>query len=100
MPDQLLLLPAPPQDQVYTPGAVIVEGVYQLPVFNGWTVDTRVKEFRQVIFDENGDEAGIKFLSFYEPEGDQLLSDYLSHLAQSGNDEQYTELLVTIAAMM
>jgi hypothetical protein len=41
---------------------------YQLPTFKGYTVDTRLREFRKATFGEK-----LEFISFDSPEGKELL---------------------------
>lgn len=58
-----------------------------LPTFEGWTVDTRLKQFRKM------DEA-IVILDFNTPEGDELLARYI----ESGLDRD--ELLRVLEAIV
>ena len=54
-------------------------GVRSLSVFRGWTVDTRLREFRRV-----NALGGIEFLWLDTEEGDVLVREYIASL--SGND--------------
>ena len=46
----------------------------ELPIFRGYTVDLRLKEFRKI------NKSGIKFIPFNSHEGDLLLSSYIKSL--------------------
>lgn len=46
----------------------------KLPIFRGWTVDLRLKEFRKVT------KSGILFNSFRSDEGELLLNAYIKSL--------------------
>ena len=46
----------------------------QLPIYNGWTVDLRLKQFRRILPD------GIEFVDFDSAHGDVLLFNYLNSL--------------------
>jgi len=46
-----------------------------LPVFNGYTVDVRLRQFRKANL-----ETGMEFIDFSSPEGDDLLEEYLGTL--------------------
>lgn len=48
--------------------------VTKLPVFKGYTVDERLKEFRRVIMHDEG--PSMEFTSFDSPKGQELLSEY------------------------
>ena len=48
--------------------------VKELPIFKGYTVDERLKEFRRVIYHEEG--PSIEFIPFDSPKGQELLSEY------------------------
>ncbi|HYT36280.1 MAG TPA: hypothetical protein VEL49_03800 [Ktedonobacteraceae bacterium] len=47
--------------------------VKELPIFKGYTVDERLKEFRRVIYHEEG--PSIEFIPFDSPKGQELLSE-------------------------
>lgn len=51
-----------------------MKGVRELPMFRGYTVDMRLKEFRKV------NKSGIKFIPFKSYEGDLLLGSYIKSL--------------------
>jgi hypothetical protein len=65
------------------------ETMNQLPVFNEWTVDIRLKQFRKT--DQHED---ITFLDFASDEGHELLREFIDTL-QTGDDE-HTELLESV----
>ena len=50
------------------------DAVKQLPVFKGYTVDVRLKQFRKVAAQR------IQFLDFASAEGDRLLAQYIDSL--------------------
>lgn len=50
-------------------------GIRALPVFKGYTVDIRLREFRRVV-----PGTGIEFIDFGSPEGDSLLGEYIESL--------------------
>lgn len=52
-----------------------------LPVFRGWTVDVRLRQFRRVFWEHDGSPGPVKFLSFHSEEGDALLVAYLQSLS-------------------
>jgi hypothetical protein len=52
--------------RVYAPD--LIQGVRQLAVFNGYTVDIRLQEFRKVVEGE-----GLVFVPFTSSKGQQLL---------------------------
>ena len=56
----------------------------QLPEFRGWTVDERLEEFRRVWMDDEGNPH-METLSFFEPEGDRLLGEYIIERAERGD---------------
>ncbi len=47
--------------------------VKELPKFKGYAVDERLKEFRRVMYHEEG--PSIEFISFDSPKGQELLSE-------------------------
>lgn len=62
----------------------------QLPTFNGYTVDVRLKEFRKVLRPHRG----IEFVSFKTPEGEALLEGFIKTL-----DAKKTEDFQLLSAM-
>ncbi len=56
-------------------GCALSAMVKVLPVFNGYTVDVRLREFRK-----GSSETGMEFIDFSSPEGDDLLEEYLGTL--------------------
>lgn len=44
----------------------------QLPLFKGWTVDVRLKQFRRIILNE------IEFMDFDSEEGVKFLNEYIT----------------------
>ena len=52
-----------------------------LPVFNGYTVDVRLRQFRKA-----DPKTGMEFIDFSSPTGDDMLEEYLGTL-----DENSTE---------
>ena len=48
-----------------------------LPVFEGWTVDVRLQEFRRVTTDEE-DGQRIEYMSFESLEGEALFTRYVA----------------------
>ncbi len=60
----------------------------KLPTFRGYTVDMRLREFRKVYCDANGDPQGIDFIPFASEQGRALLKDYMSvERCSSSSDE-------------
>lgn len=47
----------------------------QLPTFKGYTIDFRLKEFRKAI-----PHYYLEFISFYSPEGEALLGEFIDTL--------------------
>ena len=47
-----------------------------LPVFEGYTVDVRLKEFRRVNLHQ-----GFEFIPFESPQGERLLEDFIEVIA-------------------
>ena len=58
-----------------------MDGPRWLPVFRGWTVDVRWREFRRVFFEPDGSPGPVEFLSFHSEEGDALLVEYIRSLS-------------------
>lgn len=52
----------------------------KLPMFKGYTVDARLKQFRRT----NGKH--IKFIDFNSEEGDKLLNDYIQHMKKNSKE--------------
>lgn len=50
-------------------------GMRALPVFKGYTVDVRLRQFRKA-----NPETGIQSIDFASPQGDDLLEEYLGTL--------------------
>ena len=50
-------------------------GMRALPVFKGYTVDVRLRQFRKA-----NPETGVYFIDFASAEGDDLLEEYLGTL--------------------
>jgi len=59
--------------------------ILKLPTFQGYTVDTRLRQFRKI------DRKNIRFIDFYSNEGEKLLLKYIESL-DPGSDE-FKELL-------
>jgi hypothetical protein len=51
--------------------------IKKLPIFKGWTVDLRVREFRKVHYDATGQPCGMEWLRFDTQEGDELLGEFI-----------------------
>jgi hypothetical protein len=59
--------------------------VKQLPTFNGYTVDVRLREFRKIT-----SVSESEFVGFDSPEGDMLLEGFLDTLdAKNKQDFQF-----------
>lgn len=59
--------------------------VYQLPTFKGYTVDSRLKEFRRI--QKQGKHfAGMEYIGFDSDKGDRLLSAYIRTLDTSSEE--------------
>ena len=50
----------------------------KLPIYNGWTIDIRLKQFRKL-----NDQTGLDFVHFDSEEGKEIFKEY----AQSRHDE-------------
>ena len=61
----------------------------QLPVFKGYTVDVRLKQFRKV-----SPNRQITFVDFKTEQGDKLLSQYIASL--DVNNPEHKEILTDI----
>jgi len=57
---------------------LVGQGFRVLPVFRGWTVDVRLREFRRVRFARDGAPLAFVVVSFASPEGDALLVAYVA----------------------
>jgi len=64
--------------------------VRTLPVFCGWTVDARLRQFRRVV----SETFTIEFIDFKSDEGDALLCDYLATLPS--DSELFNEIAKAI----
>ena len=60
--------------------------VNQLPIFEGYTVDIRLKQFRKI------NKKGIIFLDFNSEKGEKLLLKYIKTL--DSESEEFKELVV------
>jgi len=69
--------------------SVVGNVVKELPVFKGYTVDERLKEFRRVKLGYSEafkrGTSTMEFISFDSPKGQQLLSEYRKQKVQSSN---------------
>ena len=59
-----------------------------LPVFRGYTVDARLRQFRKVSPED------IEFLDFSSPEGDKLLGEYIETLDR--DSEEFREVAARV----
>jgi len=59
--------------------------VKELPIFKGYTVDRRLKEFRMVVYHNEG--PNIEFIPFDSPKGQQLLSEMEAKIHVDEYDE-------------
>jgi len=57
----------------------------ELPVFKGYSVDRRLKEFRRVRYHDEGPD--IEFVSFDSPQGQHLLSEMEAEIHVDEFDE-------------
>jgi len=55
--------------------------MYQLPIFRGYTVDERLREFRRVAW-TNGDDPSLEVVPFDSPKGLLLLAELLLELQE------------------
>ena len=60
-----------------------------LPVFRGYTVDARLRQFRK-----GSPETGMDFLDFSSPEGDELLGEYIETLEK--NSAEFKDIAVCV----
>lgn len=57
----------------------VLDGMVKvLPVFKGYTVDARLRQFRK-----GSPKAGMEFLDFSSEKGDELLGEYIQTLDNS-----------------
>ena len=56
-----------------------------LPVFRGYTIDARLRQFRKA-----SPDAGIEFVNFASPAGDNMLKEYIGTLDK--NSAEFQEL--------
>ena len=63
--------------------------IKKLPIFQGYTVDVRLQEFRKANLGEE-----LEFISFKSQEGDAMLSDFVDTL--DPNTQEGLELLKAI----
>ena len=59
----------------------------KLPIYEGYTIDVRLKEFRKADF-----KKGIEFIPFDSDRGDKLLSCYLKTLSKKRMIEVASEV--------
>ena len=59
--------------------------ILKLPTFQGYTVDTRLRQFRKI------DRKNIRFIDFYSNEGEKLLLKYIESL--DPRSDEFKELL-------
>ena len=45
---------------------------FELPTFNGWTIDARLRQFRKV---SRGESPEIEFIDFNSEQGQELLAE-------------------------
>ena len=45
---------------------------FELPTFNGWTIDQRLRQFRKVV---RGENPQIEFVDFNSAEGQEILEE-------------------------
>jgi hypothetical protein len=53
--------------------------IRQLPVFKGYTVDVRLKQFRRIV-KQSKFFAGMEYLEFDSDKGDRILTQYIKTL--------------------
>jgi hypothetical protein len=51
---------------------------FELPTFNGWTIDARLRQFRKV---ERGESPKIEFIDFDSEEGQEILAEMQEHFS-------------------
>jgi len=74
----------------------VVYVVKELPIFKGYTVDERLKEFRRVISHEEG--PSIEFIPFDSPKGQELLSEYRKQKIHVDEHGEWTCLCGNVAS--
>lgn len=52
---------------------------FELPTFNGWTIDQRLRQFRKVV---RGENPQIEFVDFNSAEGQELLEQMRGYFAE------------------
>jgi len=60
-----------------------------LPVFKGYTVDVRLKQFRKIF-----KSGGIEFLDFDTEKGDKILTEYIKTL--DADSEEFNAIAAAI----
>ncbi len=48
---------------------------FQLPTYNGYTIDKRLRQFRKVAHEAHGEFPGIEFIEFDSKKGQELLAE-------------------------
>lgn len=73
-----------------SPNKPLFAMVYILPLFKGYTIDIRLKQFRKV-----GSGLKIDFIYFDSPEGDALLAEFVGSLdaKKEGDRKNLVEIL-------
>ena len=64
--------------------------IKQLPGFKGYTVDTRLKQFRKI----DREKGEIEFIDFSSIEGDMLLSEFIETIDE--NTPEGKEMLASL----
>ena len=52
---------------------------FELPTFNGWTIDARLRQFRKV---EQGENPKIEFIDFDSEKGRELIEEMQGYFAE------------------
>lgn len=52
---------------------------FELPTFNGWTIDARLRQFRKV---ERGENPKIEFMDFDSEEGRALIEEMSAYFIE------------------
>jgi len=67
-----------------------------LPVWKGWTIDLRLRQFRKVNYDENHSPLGLEMWDFDSQQGKDIFYDYCQeqydYHMDMGSDYQRTQL--------
>lgn len=70
----------------------------KLPVWKGWTVDLRLRQFRKVGYDENHSPLGIEMWDFDSQQGKDIFYDYCQdkydYHMECGSDYQRTQMQI------